>query len=162
MAVTTPSRTSLLISFVGDPVFLSAFMSWAFAQVTKAMVVLVRNRRRWNREVLLTLLWKTGGMPSSHSSLVTALAISVGFKDGIDSSVFIVALCLALIVIRDSLGVRRSSGIQARTLNSIGRELAQKYGYGYNPVKEVQGHSPLEVMVGALMGVFIAVGFSVL
>lgn len=137
-------------------------MAWFFAQATKAAVGLMRVRRKSGRELLATLLWRTGGMPSSHSSLVTALAVSVAFKDGIDSSVFIVALCLALIVIRDSLGVRRSSGLQARSLNILGRAVAKKLDLEYAPVKEVQGHAPLEVIVGSLMGLFIAIGFSVL
>jgi acid phosphatase family membrane protein YuiD len=63
---------------------------------------------------------------------------------------------------RDALGVRRSSGIQARTLNLLGRHLADKSGFEYHPVKEVHGHAPLEVVIGALLGVFIAAAYAYL
>ncbi len=151
-----------MIAFMESPVFLSAFTSWFLAQLMKAVIVLLRSPRRSAHEVTLTLLWKTGGMPSSHSSLVAALATAVAFEEGIGSTVFIVSLCLALIVIRDSLGVRRSSGLQARTLNRLGGEVSSRFGIEYAPVKEIQGHAPLEVVVGALMGLFIAVAFAIL
>ncbi|MFA6507137.1 MAG: divergent PAP2 family protein, partial [Treponemataceae bacterium] len=136
--------------------------SWFLAQFMKALLVILKSRRRSPREVLATLLWRTGGMPSSHSSLVAALATSVGFSEGLGSSIFIVTLALALIVIRDSLGVRRSSGLQARSLNQLGKEASERFGITYHPVKEIQGHAPLEVLVGALMGVFIAAAIALL
>ena len=151
-----------MIAFLESPVFLSAFTSWFLAQIMKAVIVLLRSPRRSAREVTLTLLWKTGGMPSSHSSLVAALATAVAFEEGVGSTIFIVSLCLALIVIRDSLGVRRSSGLQARTLNRLGGEISSRFGIEYVPVKEIQGHAPLEVVVGALVGLFIAVAFAIL
>ncbi len=72
------------------------------------------------------LLWKTGGMPSSHSALVTSVAISAGFQDGFNSSLFIALCCYGLLVIRDSVGVRRAAGLQAMMLNRLGRELEKK------------------------------------
>jgi acid phosphatase family membrane protein YuiD len=69
---------------------------------------------------------------------------------------------LALIVIRDAMGVRRSSGIQARTLNLLGKELTNRFGVAFHPVKEVQGHSPAQVAVGGLLGFFIALAFCTL
>jgi acid phosphatase family membrane protein YuiD len=149
-------------ALVENPVFLSALTSWFLAQLIKAIIVLLRSPRRTAREITLTLLWRTGGMPSSHSSLVAALATAVAFEEGIGSTLFVVTFCVAIIVIRDSLGVRRSSGLQARTLNQLGKDLSEKIGINYFPVKEIQGHSPLEVLVGALLGLFIAVAFAVL
>jgi acid phosphatase family membrane protein YuiD len=98
-------------------------------------------------------------MPSSHSSLVASLAASVAFYEGIDSNLFVITLMIALIIIRDSLGVRRSAGIQARVLNWLGRHVSERLKIEYHPVKEVNGHSPLEVAVGALLGIFIAAAF---
>jgi len=98
-------------------------------------------------------------MPSSHSSMVAALAASIAFVEGPDSSLFIITLVFALIIIRDALGVRRSSGIQARVLNWLGRQASEKLKIEYRPVKEVNGHSPLEVTVGALLGIIIAAAF---
>lgn len=157
-----PHRAAGLFSFAENPIFLSSLMSWFIAQLMKAVLVLLRSPRRSARDILLALLWKTGGMPSSHSSLVSALAASVAFKEGVGSSLFIVTLALALIVIRDSLGVRRSSGLQARSLNQLGKDVSDKIGVAYHPVKEIQGHAPLEVLVGALLGVFIAAAFAYL
>jgi len=67
-----------------------------------------------------------------------------------------------LVVIRDALGVRRASGVQARALNNLGRQIVDKINVNFNPVKEIHGHTPLEVAVGVLLGVFIAAGFALL
>jgi hypothetical protein len=155
-------RESPFISFAENPIFLSSLWSWFIAQLVKAVLVALKSPRRTPKEILTTLMWRTGGMPSSHSSLVAALATSVAFEEGIGSNLFIVTLALALIVIRDSLGVRRSSGVQARSLNQLGKEAAQRFGIAYHPVKEIQGHAPLEVLVGALLGIFIATAFALL
>lgn len=101
-------------------------------------------------------------MPSSHSALVISVTTAIGFHSGVQSDVFVLALCLSMVVIRDAMGVRRSSGIQAKTLNSLGNEISRKTGINYRPVKEIQGHKPVEVVCGALMGFFIGVAFSVL
>jgi acid phosphatase family membrane protein YuiD len=106
-----------------------------------------------------TLIWRTGGMPSSHSALVASMAASVAFSQGIDSNLFVITFMLTLIIIRDSLGVRRSSGVQARVLNWLGRQVSEKLKIDYHPVKEVNGHSPLEVVVGSLLGIFIAAAY---
>lgn len=101
-------------------------------------------------------------MPSSHSSLVAAMTVSVAFKEGIQSNLFIVSFCFAMVVMRDAIGVRRSSGLQARTLNMLGRYTAEKLAIEYHPVKEIQGHTPLEVLVGALLGIFMAAAYTFL
>jgi acid phosphatase family membrane protein YuiD len=136
--------------------------SWFIAQLMKAAIVLLKGRRRNGREVLETIAWRTGGMPSSHASLVCAMATSVAFREGINSNLFIVALFFALIVMRDAMGVRRSSGMQARTLNLLGRQLAEISKIEYHSIKEVHGHAPLEVVVGAFLGIFIAAAYAYL
>ncbi|MDL2229896.1 divergent PAP2 family protein, partial [Treponema sp. OttesenSCG-928-L16] len=105
---------------------------------------------------------RTGGMPSSHSSLVSSLAVSVGIREGIDSDLFIVTLFFAFIIIRDSLGVRRAAGLQGRALNILGRNAAERMGIEYHPVKEIHGHAPLEVVVGIMLGIFIAAAYAFL
>jgi len=146
----------------GNPVFLSAVFSLLVAQFIKAIVNLFRYRSRSLREVLVTFLWKTGGMPSSHSALAVSIATAIAFTEGVDTSIFILAFFFALVVIRDAMGVRRSSGIQAKTLNQVGKELNSRFGIAFRPVKEVQGHSPAQVVVGALLGFFIALAFCTL
>jgi acid phosphatase family membrane protein YuiD len=101
-------------------------------------------------------------MPSSHAALVSSMAASVAIQEGLSSNLFVVAFFSALIVMRDALGVRRSSGLQARNLNSLGRQLAEKLNIEYHPVKEVQGHAPLEVVIGTLLGIFIAAAYAYL
>jgi acid phosphatase family membrane protein YuiD len=81
-----------LTGLLAHPVFLSAFSSWLSAQILKSIVALFRNRPRTAKGILLDLFWTTGGMPSSHSAVVAALATSVGFVEGIDSPLFIGAL----------------------------------------------------------------------
>ena len=113
-------------------------------------------------ELCELLLWRTGGMPSSHSALVAALSTTIGFRSGFYSDIFIFSACFFFVTIRDALGVRRASGIQARKLNEIGKSLEEKQIHDYQQIKEVQGHTPLEVFVGVLLGFFIGVAFSVL
>jgi len=108
------------------------------------------------------LFWKTGGMPSSHSALVAAVSTTIGFKNGISSDLFVFSCCFALVVIRDSVGVRRSSGQQAKALNELGARVSAKLKYQFKPVKEIQGHRPMEVLAGILLGFFIGVAFSTL
>lgn len=162
MFLSASSRFVEIKNLLENPVFLASFTSWFLAQLIKAIIVLLRVSGKSSREIAATLLWKTGGMPSSHSSLVSALAVSVAFREGISSTLFIVTFCLALIVMRDSLGVRRSSGMQAKSLNQLGRSVAERVEVEYHPVKEIQGHSPLEVLVGSLLGLIIGAAFALL
>jgi acid phosphatase family membrane protein YuiD len=94
--------------------------------------------------------------------MVAAMATSTAFYEGINSTLFVITLVVALITIRDALGVRRSSGFQAKALNWLGRQTAEKIKIEFHPVKEVNGHSPLEVAVGVLLGIIIAAAFSFL
>ena len=145
--------------FLENPVFLSVLSSLFFAQLVKTVIYLLRRKKKSLRDTLETIVWRTGGMPSSHSAMVAALASSAAFNEGLDSNLFVITLMFALIIIRDAVGVRRSSGLQARMLNWLGRQVSERFGVEYHPVKEVNGHSPLEVAVGALLGVFIAGAF---
>jgi acid phosphatase family membrane protein YuiD len=145
-----------------NPIFLSSVSSWLFSQLVKAVVVLLKSPGKSRREILATIAWRTGGMPSSHSALVSAMTASVAFREGLQSDLFIVSFCFAMVVMRDAIGVRRSSGLQARTLNILGRHTAEKLRFEYHPVKEIQGHTPLEVVAGALLGIFMAAAYTFL
>lgn len=101
-------------------------------------------------------------MPSSHSALVTTLCTTIGYRSGINSDVFILSIGFFLVTIRDAVGVRRASGIQATILNKIGQKLSEKGIMDFKPIKEVQGHTPAEVAIGCLLGFFIGLAFSVL
>jgi uncharacterized protein len=151
-----------IISFLSNPIFLSAFFSLFITQLIKAIISLFRSKAKSLREVFVTLLWKTGGMPSSHAALTTSISTSIAIVDGINSSIFILSLFFCLVVIRDAMGVRRSAGMIARSLNLLGRELSEKQAYNFHPVKEVNGHTPTEVVVGVLLGFFIGLAFTLL
>jgi acid phosphatase family membrane protein YuiD len=155
----SPINSASVKAFFENPLFLAPITSWFFAQLIKAVVVLSGRRRKTAKDVLEALAWRTGGMPSSHSALVTSMTTSAAFKEGLDSNVFIISLWFALIVIRDAMGVRRASGLQAHVLNLLGKKVAEKTGIEYHPVKEIHGHTPLEVVVGGLLGIFIAAAY---
>jgi acid phosphatase family membrane protein YuiD len=153
------SRFIAFRSFFENPVFLSAISSWFLAQLVKSCILVLRPNRHPGRGVIKTFLWETGGMPSSHAALVTAMALAVALRDGFASDLFVVSFFFAMVVIRDAMGVRRSSGLQSKTLNVLGKQAAEKMGIEYQPVKEVYGHTPLEVAVGSLLGLFIACAY---
>jgi len=152
----------LLSRALSSPVFLSAFSSWFVAQILKSCIMLVRNRPRTAKEILIHIVWSTGGMPSSHSAVVSALATSAAFVEGLASTLFIVTLFYALLTFRDALGVRRAAGAQARVINQLIRDLSKHHTLRSKPVKEIHGHSASEVFVGALLGFFLAVAFCTL
>ena len=106
----------------------------------------------------LRMVAKTGGMPSSHSSCTMGMAISVGLISGFNSVSFAIALCLALIVMYDAAGVRRTVGLQAKVLNEMLSELLSDHPkLSGERIKEFLGHTPVEVFVGAALGSVIAI-----
>jgi uncharacterized protein len=117
-------------------------------QIYKFIWELARHRRMdWQ------VLFRTGGMPSSHSALVTSLATATGIQYGFESGLFAVTTVLALIVMYDARGVRQESGQHARVLNHIVRELFSGHAISERELKELLGHTTIEVFVGALVGI---------
>jgi acid phosphatase family membrane protein YuiD len=152
------SKSSSFKGLFENKVFLSTICSLCAAQILKSILYLVKRRRRKSREIVEILIWRTGGMPSSHAALVSSLCTSVAFFRGIATDLFIFSFWFALVVLRDAMGVRRSAGLLAKALNTLGRQAAEKTGLDFHDVKEIQGHTPMEVIVGASLGVFIATG----
>ena len=115
--------------------------------------------REWLRKGVLSLhvLFSTGGMPSSHSALVTSLATTTGLQFGFGSGYFAISCVLALIVMYDARGVRQESGQHARILNQIVRELFSGHTISERELKELLGHTTTEVFVGALVGIIYTV-----
>jgi acid phosphatase family membrane protein YuiD len=162
MPLVVSIRTESLKAFFENPIVLSSLSSWFMAQLIKAAVVVLGAHNKNPRELLETIIWRTGGMPSSHSAVVSSLTASIAFAEGVGSNLFAFSFFMALIVMRDAMGVRRSAGLQGRALTNLGRQAAEKMGIEYHPVKEIHGHAPLEVVIGALLGVFIAAAFALL
>lgn len=99
-------------------------------------------------------LFETGGMPSSHSALVSALAVGIGRTQGWDTPIFAIATVFAVIVMYDAMGIRRAAGKQAKLLNQIVFEIFSEDRAGeIDPLKELLGHTPIQVVVGSLLGI---------
>jgi hypothetical protein len=132
-------------------ILLSALVAWATAQTVKIPIEFIFTRR-WN----WALLFQTGGMPSSHSALVSGLAYACALRIGYDSPVFAVAFVLASIVIYDATGIRRQAGRHAAIINQMIDDLTTGHPLKEQQLKEVLGHSPLEALGGVLLGLAFA------
>ena len=137
-----------------NKIFVSAALGWLVAQVLKTIIYLIINKR-----FVAERMVGGGGMPSSHSATVCALATAAGMRYGGGSFEFAVAIMLAIIVMYDAMGVRRETGIQGRVLNemldifmNMGKEISAEA-----KLKELVGHTPLQVLMGAVLGCVIAV-----
>lgn len=120
---------------------------WAAVQFWKFLSPLIFQRRFEPSK-----LWAAGGMPSSHSALVAALAASTGMNLGFGSAEFAVAVALAMIVMYDAAGIRQAAGKQAQKINRIVEELLAGHPLNEEQLRELLGHTPLQVAVGALIG----------
>ncbi len=130
-----------------------ALLACAIAQLFKVVVELVQNGK-----MNLQALVATGGMPSAHSAFVAALAVGVGQTKGWASPEFAIAFVFAIIVMYDAAGVRQAAGLQARILNQIIDEFFQeKHHLSQDRLKELLGHTPIQVIAG--LGVGIAVSW---
>src|SRR6266487_227244 len=134
-------------SLLDNRVLLAAFLAWAVAQVTKTVYELFKERR-----LVLSRLVSSGGMPSSHSALVTGLATATARTTGVGSAAFAITVVLASIVMYDAAGVRRAVSIQARILNQMIDEAFQGHPFAEKRLRELIGHTPVQVIVGALLG----------
>ncbi|MBR6199739.1 MAG: divergent PAP2 family protein [Spirochaetales bacterium] len=149
-----------LKAFISNRVILCAFFSWFFAQFLKMIIELTRKRRLKRRDFIMRTLFGTGGMPSSHSASVASVAVAIGIECGFDSPIFALAFLQVFLVVRDATGVRLSSGLQASAINDILRRInANKDNpdqKSIKPVKEVNGHTPVQCFVGLVVGIFVA------
>jgi len=140
----------------GFEVLVSLSIANLVAQAIKIITVAVKRK-----SVKWTILFATGGMPSSHSSTVTAMATSVGLIDGFSSTTFAIAVCAAVIVMFDAAGVRRNASKHAKVLNNLVQELlSPDHFMSREKLKEFLGHTPLEVFAGAGLGVALAVALN--
>lgn len=143
------------MEFVGifrNPALIAALSAWALAQVLK-MPVHYAQTRIWD----WSLLFRAGGMPSSHSALVTATAHGIGLAIGFDTPLFALALAVAMIVIYDATGIRRESGKQAAIINAIVQDILEGHPLrSQERLREVLGHSPMEALVGSILGIAVA------
>lgn len=140
-----------VLALFENKALIAGLTAWAFAQMIKIPLDYLRTRR-WNWSLLLT----TGGMPSSHSALMTATTLAIGLYDGLDSPVFALGVVLTMIVTYDAAGVRQQAGIHAQRINVIMAELLKGHPINERDLREVLGHTPLEVIGGILLGLAVA------
>ena len=135
----------------GNPYFVIPLVAWAIAQASKVIVDSVLMHRLSVRR-----LGTAGGMPSSHSAVVVALATRVGVDTGLSSIAFALAAVFAAVVMYDAAGVRRAVSLQARVLNRMLTEMIEAQHFNEQRLRELIGHTPFEVAVGALLGALAA------
>lgn len=144
-ATTTSSSSSIFHNYP----LISAILAFTIAQSIKFFTVWYKEKR-WDPKQLVG----SGGMPSSHSATVTALATAVGFHEGFGGPLFATALVMAIIVMYDATGVRLQAGRQAEVLNQIVIELPAEHPLADSrPLRELLGHTPPQVIAGSLLGI---------
>jgi uncharacterized protein len=134
-------------------VLVAGLSAWALAQIIKIPLDYFRTHH-WNWALLLT----TGGMPSSHSALMTATTHAIGLYYGFAHPLFALSVAITMIVVYDAANVRRQAGIHAQRINVIFAELLRGHPINEKDLREVLGHTPLEVAGGVLLGLVIATG----
>lgn len=140
------------LKIFSNRIFLSTLLAWAIAQTIKVILGVIREKK-------FNFKWfvGTGGMPSSHSAGVAAMATSVGIKCGFSSTLFAFSLIFAIITMFDAQGVRRASGKQAEALNKIFEDMYFKKPIKEERLIELIGHTPVEVITGGLIGILLAI-----
>ncbi len=140
-----------LWEFSHNDVVIVSFLGWFTAQTIKVIIGVIKEKR-------FNFKWfvGTGGMPSSHAAGVTALTTSIGFQEGPSSALFCMAFVFAVVVICDAQGVRRSTGKQAEILNTVMDDIYWKKKIQEDKLKELIGHTPIQVIAGVLIGLIVA------
>lgn len=141
----------VILEILGNRVIQAAALAWAVAQALKVMLTLAISRRFDKSRVL-----GSGGMPSSHSAMVCAMLMTIGYREGFSSSIFALAFCFSGVVMYDAAGVRRSTGRNAAVINQL-MDMLSGNGYTFDEqrLKELVGHTPIQVLAGALLGTLI-------
>jgi acid phosphatase family membrane protein YuiD len=141
----------ILNELIKNKILATTLSAWAIAQIIKVGIGVIRQRRfdfRW--------LVGTGGMPSSHAAGASCLATAIGLEYGFNSVLFALAAVFAIVVMFDAQGVRRATGKQARILNKIMDDIYWQGRINENQLRELIGHTQIEVIVGFLIGIIIA------
>lgn len=144
---------------VHNEILMSAGLSWILAQIIKTIIHLILTKK-----FVAERLIGSGGMPSCHSATVCALTTSVIINEGINSPFFAIATILSIIVMYDAMGVRRETGLQSKALNEI-IQLIEDMGKDLSAdekLKEFVGHTPIQVFVGAILGIIVALIYCLL
>ncbi|MCD8131387.1 MAG: divergent PAP2 family protein [Lachnospiraceae bacterium] len=145
---------NLILELLDNHVLMAAIIAWFAASVIKTLI-----HAFLNNEISLERMVGSGGMPSSHSATVCALALAAAFDYGLSSFNFAIAVMFAIIVMHDARGVRQETGKQAKVLHQLIEELTKEdltKGIPVDNLKEFVGHTPLQVVMGALLGIAVS------
>lgn len=147
---------SALLEIVKNPVVQTGFAAWFLAQSLKVVLGFIEEKR-------FNFKWfiGSGGMPSSHAALVMGVTVAVGLNEGFATPIFALALTFAFVTMFDAQGVRRQSGQQAEALNKMLDDIYSQRGIQEAPLKELFGHTPVEVLAGAILGIVVAAALPV-
>ena len=140
-----------VLDILQNKALIAGLIAWILAQIIKWPLDFVRTRK-WNWSLMLT----TGGMPSSHSSLMTATTLAIGLYHGFANPLFALGVAITMIVTYDAAGVRQQAGIHAQRINVLFDELLKGHIFSEKDLREVIGHTPLEVAGGILLGIIVA------
>lgn len=144
----------IINEILSNHILITGAVGWALAQILKTIIHAITYHG-----IDLKRLLGDGGMPSAHSTTVTAIAVSAGIECGFDSAYFAIACILAFIVMHDATGVRRETGKQAKIINEILDEIYKGQLTPEETLKEFVGHTPFQVLMGFLFGIAVAVIF---
>lgn len=139
---------SIIYGLFANTILVSAVTAWAIAQILKVVVSVILLKK-----LNFQLIFSSGGFPSSHSATVSALAIGIGKYYGWNSPIFAVSAVFGMIVLYDAAGVRRAAGKQAEVINQLVERLHPSLHFNQDRLKELIGHTPLEVFGGVSVGV---------
>ena len=140
----------MMVELLQNKVLVAAVLAWVLGQFLKFPIELIINKR-WD----WSIMFSSGGLPSSHSALVTAVSISIGLQEGFNTSLFALSAAIAMIVIYDAAGVRRQAGIHAERINEIMRNFIESGHFPEGELKEMLGHTTVEVVFGILLGILV-------
>lgn len=141
-----------LLDVFQNNVLIAVIIAWLLAQVLKIPTEYLRSRR-W----MWAMFFAAGGMPSSHTALMVAGTLAVGLYHGFDNPLFAIAVGVTMIIAHDAAGVRRQAGKHAERINLLVDELLHGHMWSEDELKEVIGHTPLEVIGGIILGLLVAI-----
>lgn len=141
-----------ILDILQNKVLIAVLTAWLLAQTLKIPSEYLRSRR-W----MWAMFFAAGGMPSSHTALMVAGTLAVGLYHGFDNPIFGIAVAVTMIIAHDAAGVRRQAGKHAERINVLFDELLHGHMWSENELKEVIGHTPLEVIGGIIFGLLVAI-----
>lgn len=141
----------MIAQLLRNDILIAGLTAWALAQILKVPVDYLFTRR-----LSLGPMFSSGGMPSSHSALMTATTTAIGLYAGFDTPAFALAFAISMVVTYDAAGVRRQAGMHAEKINLMISELLKGHPISEARLKEVLGHTPRQVVVGSVFGILIA------